>query len=315
MTVLVLAADRDPTADRVVKALRDRDTPVIRVDTAHFPQRASLDAEFRHGSWTGTFRIGRTIAVLEEVRSVWYRSPGAFEFASGLSATERHWAMTESKLGLGGVLTALPVRWVNHPARNADASYKPVQLVTAARCGLAVADTLVTNEAAAVRRFAACGATVTKAFGSPSIREEGVRKTTFTHLLDDSDLADLRGVEAGAHQFQRWVPKACEARVIVVGDRLFAATIHAQTAETLIDWRNDYTALRYERVEPPSRVATGVHRYCTQFGLVYGAFDFVIRPDGEWVFLECNAGGQYGWIEDAIAAPITEALADLLEAG
>lgn len=315
MAVLVLAADHDPTADRVCAALQDRGTPVMRVDTAHFPQRASLDAEFRNGRWTGTFRVGEEVAALEEVRSVWYRSPCAFEFPAELSATEQQWAMTESKLGLGGVLTALPVRWVNHPARNADASYKPVQLVTARRCGLTVADTLVTNESAAVRRFTARGETVTKAFGSPSIRENGVRKTTFTHFMDDGDLADLRGIEICTHQFQRWVPKSHEARVIVVGDRLFTAAIHAQTAETRIDWRNDYTALEYEQVEPPAPVAIGVLRYCTEFGLAYGAFDFVIRPDDEWVFLECNAGGQYGWIEDAINAPISAALADLLEAG
>jgi hypothetical protein len=37
----------------------------------------------------------------------------------------------------------------------------------------------------------------------------------------------------------------------------------------------------------------------------------MIRPDGALVFLECNPGGQYGWIEDATAAPITAAIADL----
>jgi ATP-grasp ribosomal peptide maturase len=286
MAVLVLAADRDPTADRVGGVLADRGIPVVRVDTAHFPERASIDAEFRNGAWTGTLRMGETVAVLEEVRSIWYRSPGAFEFPGELSPTERHWAMTESKLGVGGVLTALPVQWVNHPARNADASYKPVQLVTAARCGLAVADTLVTNEPAAVRRFAEPDMTVTKAFGSPSIREDGIRKTTFTHVLTEDGLADLRGIEVSAHQFQRWIPKAFEARVILVGDRQFTAAIHARSAETRIDWRNDYTALRYERIDPPDAVVEGVRRYCTEFGLVYGAFDFVIRPDGEWVFLE-----------------------------
>ncbi|MGH3794235.1 MAG: hypothetical protein ACRDRT_16195 [Pseudonocardiaceae bacterium] len=103
--------------------------------------------------------------------------------------------------------------------------------------------------------------------------------------------------------------------MIVVGDRLFAAAIHADSAETYIDWRNDYTALRYERIEPPAGVVAGVLEYCVELGLTYGAFDFVIRPDNEWVFLECNANGQYGWIEDAIEAPITEALADLLEEG
>jgi glutathione synthase/RimK-type ligase-like ATP-grasp enzyme len=49
-------------------------------------------------------------------------------------------------------------------------------------------------------------------------------------------------------------------------------------------------------------------------GLVYGALDFVIGPDG-WTFLEVNAGGQYGWLEDATGAPITSRLADLLTKG
>ncbi|SMD23133.1 ATP-grasp ribosomal peptide maturase [Lentzea albidocapillata] len=315
MTVLVLAADRDPTADRVIRTLYERDVPHVRFDTARFPLEAAIDAELRQGRWTGRLRTNGKIVALEELRSIWYRSPGAFEFPGTLSATERQWATTESKLGLGGVLAALPVCWVNHPARNADAAYKPVQLVTAARCGLQVADTLVTNEPEAVRRFACGGEVVTKAFGSPSIREEGVRKVTFTALVTESDLADLRGIEVSAHQFQRWVPKLCEARVIVVGDRLFAAAIHARTEETRVDWRNDYSALRYERIEPPAQVTNGVRGYCAALGLVYGAFDFVIRPDGAWVFLECNAGGQYGWIEDEIEAPISEAIADVLEAG
>lgn len=315
MTVLVLAAELDFTADRMITALEDRCVPVVRVDTAWFPQRASLDAELRAGRWTGRLTTVDRSIELEEVRSVWYRSPGAFTFPDSMSPTERHWAMTESKLGLGGVLASLPVLWVNHPSRNADASYKPVQLVTAARCGLTVADTLATNEMAAVVRFAQCGDTVSKAFGAASIREGGVRKTAFTHRLDDADLADLRGVELSAHQFQRWIPKAFEVRLIVVGDHVFAAAIHAQSAETHLDWRNDYNALRYERIVPPAEVEQGVREYCAELGLVYGAFDFVIRPDGEWVFLECNAGGQYGWIEDAIDAPITGTLAGLLETG
>jgi hypothetical protein len=174
---------------------------------------------------------------------------------------------------------------------------------------------LVTNRPDAVRRFAGLGDTVTKAFGAAAILEEGGRKTTFTQRLDASDLDDLRGVEVSAHQFQRWIPKAYEARVIVVGERLFAAGIHAESAETRLDWRNDYSALRYDQVEVPPDVSAGVLEYCVELGLTYGAFDFVIRPDGEWVFLECNAGGQYGWIEDAIEAPITEALADLLAKG
>jgi ATP-grasp ribosomal peptide maturase len=312
MTVLILAAERDFTADRMVAALRRRGAETARVDTAWFPLRATLDAEFRGGRWRGTLCAGGRRIALEGLRSIWYRSPSAFQLPPGLTETERRWAMGEAKLGLGGVLASLPVRWLNDPNRNAAACYKPRQLAVAAHCGLTVPDTLITNLEPSVRRFAEGGATVAKALGAPAIVEGGGRKTTFTHRLDAADLADLRGVERTAHQFQRWVPKAFEARVFVVGDRVFAAAIHAGSEASYVDWRNDYTALRYERIEPPSDVAAGVVAYCGEFGLVYAAFDFVIRPDGRWVFLECNPGGQYGWIEDATDAPITETIADLL---
>jgi glutathione synthase/RimK-type ligase-like ATP-grasp enzyme len=156
---------------------------------------------------------------------------------------------------------------------------------------------------------------VTKALGAPTIVEEGHRKTAYTQRLETTDLRDLRGVELTVHQFQHWVPKSFEARVVVVGSRCFAAGIYASSSSARVDWRTDYSALRYERVEPPPSVADGVVQYCTALGLVYGAFDFVVRPDGEWVFLECNPGGQYGWLERHVDLPITDALADLLTSG
>jgi hypothetical protein len=159
------------------------------------PQRATVDATFCGRRWQGTLQaVGRAVP-LEGLRSIWYRSPSAFQFPPGLTETERRWAMGEAKLGLGGVLAALDVRWVNHPNRAADACYKPLQLGVAARCGLDVPTTLITNRPDTVHRFAEGGATVAKALGAPAIIEGGGRKTTFTHRLDDADLTDLRGVE------------------------------------------------------------------------------------------------------------------------
>src|SRR5699024_8018709 len=192
--------------------------------------------------------------------------------------------------------------------------YKPVQLATAVRCGLTVPDTLISNHVASVRRFAE-SATVTKTLGAPTIREEGAYKTAFTHVMTEADRVDLHGVEVTAHQFQRWVPKEYEARVLVVGDSVFGCAIHAHTAETYVDWRNDYAALSYSPVAVPPEVAAGALEYCVTLQLCYAAFDFVVTPDGQWVFLECNPGGQFGWIEDETGLPITETLGDVLASG
>jgi ATP-grasp ribosomal peptide maturase len=315
MTVLVLAPERDATADRMIRELTGRRARVVRFDTAWFPEHIGLEAEFHGVHWDGALTVrGRTVA-LGEIQSIWYRSPCAFRFPDELSAVERQWASNEAKIGLGGVLSSLPVLWVNHPARQADAAVKPVQLVVAARCGLAVPDTLITNREQGVRRFASPRETVTKALAAPAVVESGGRRTAFTHLLEEEDLADLRGVRVTTHQFQEWVPKLYEARVTVVGDRVFVAGIHAGTDATYIDWRNGYRDLKYTRPKLPHHVHDGLLKYLKEFDLEYGAFDMVITPDGEWLFLECNPGGQYGWIEDAIDAPITAALADLLTTG
>jgi hypothetical protein len=117
------------------------------------------------------------------------------------------------------------------------------------------------------------------------------------------------------HLFQRWVSKAYEVRVVVIGDHMTAAAIHAGTAEAYVDWRTDYDALTYELVEPPRDVVTGIWTLMGKLDLVYGALDFVVSPDGEWTFLEINPSGQYGWIESRTGAPLTTQLADLLAKG
>lgn len=315
MTVLILASDLDPSADAMVTALRDRGTAVCRVNTAWFPAQLSVSAGLRGGRWSGYLRTPAHCVELEDVHAVWYRSPEAYKMPDELSVPEQQHALLEAKYGLGGVLSSLPAFWVNHPARMADAAYKPVQLIRAHECGLTVPDTFITNEADMVRRFAAEGRTITKLLGSNTISEEGTRKLSWTRVLDADDLADLRGVEVTTHLVQRWVPKSFEVRVIAMGEHLTAAAIHAGNATSYVDWRSDYDALTYDLIDPPTEVTEGIHALMRAFGLVYGALDFVVTPEGDWVFLEINPAGQYGWIESYTGAQLTGVLADLLTKG
>ncbi|AOS65562.1 ATP-grasp ribosomal peptide maturase [Actinoalloteichus hymeniacidonis] len=315
MTVLILTREFDMSADHLVRALREREIDVCRINTAWFPSQLSLSAELRSGRWSGTLNTEHRTLDLDEVRAVWYRSPEAYQLPAELSAAERHHAFMEAKYGLGGVLTSLPALWVNHPARAAGAAYKPVQLVTASRSGLRVPDTVITNEPSTVRSFTDRGKTITKLLGASSIYEEGKRKVGFTRLVDEKDLADLRGIEVTTHCFQSWVSKSFETRVTVVGDRMTAVAIRAGSASSYVDWRTDYDALSYELTEMPDEVASGVRRLMDNLGLKYGALDFVVTPDGEWIFLEVNPTGQYGWIEAKTGAALTDQLAELLGEG
>lgn len=141
------------------------------------------------------------------------------------------------------------------------------------------------------------------------------RVNTWTRVLGHEDLDDLRGFEVSTHMVQRWVLKSFEVRVVVIDDRLTAVKIISGNPASHIDWRSDYAVLTYELIEPPALVAHGIRALMRSFDLMYGALDFIVTPDDEWVFLELNAGGQYGWLEAETGVPLTGYLADVLTKG
>ena len=95
---------------------------------------------------------------------------------------------------------------------------------------------------------------------------------------------------------------------------MFGVAIHPESPAAREDWRSDYTALRYEPITVPAHVTGAAHRLLDAFGLVYGAFDLILNQD-EFVFLECNAAGQFGWLSEACDLPIAAAIADELTRG
>ncbi len=312
MTVLVLAQELDRAVDGVVSALADLDVPVFRADCSWFPQRLTLDAELDDGRWRGYLATAHRRLELADVRSIWYHSPSPFVFPAGMSQAEQRHAEQEARIGLGGVLTSLPVLQVNHPHRVAAAT-KPWQLTVAAACGLPVPGTRIVNRAEAAREFVAGagGEVVSKLFAN-RVDEEGRAKVGHTHLLTAADLADLRGIDTTAHVLQRFVDKHYDLRVVAAGERLFPVAMYPNSAAARIDFRSDYRALRHEVVELPPAVAAGVRALMAELGLVFGCLDFVVDHSGVHHYLEVNPGGVYGWLEALAGVPITEVLAELL---
>nr|MCF4968340.1 MvdC family ATP-grasp ribosomal peptide maturase [Nostoc sp. CMAA1605] len=46
--------------------------------------------------------------------------------------------------------------------------------------------------------------------------------------------------------------------------------------------------------------------------LRFGAFDFIVTPDGEHIFLEVNPNGEWGMLERDLDYPIADAIAETL---
>ncbi|MEV4693141.1 ATP-grasp ribosomal peptide maturase [Micromonospora zamorensis] len=317
-TILVLTSADDPTADAVAAALAHAGGKVVRLDTGDFPMELRLSATTTaEGGWAGMLSTAADTLDLERVRSVFYWRPTSFRLPAGMSPADEVFAAVEARHGLGGLLASLDALWVNDPVKSAAAEYKPLQLTLAARCGLAVPCTLLSNVAADVAAFAkrVGGQVVCKPLSSLVFTEDGHQATKpYTTIIDPADIS-AEAFAATAHLVQEYLPKAFEARVTVVGVLPIAVAIRSRSQAGRVDWRADYDSLTYEHIDVPESVATGVRRFLERLGLSYGAFDFVITPEGRWVMLECNPAGQWLWLEHETGAPIAAALADLLVKG
>jgi ATP-grasp ribosomal peptide maturase len=312
-TVLVLTGAKDPTADVVIEELARRGVPVARHDLGDFPTRMRFSAWHMGDGWAGRLSGPDATTDLQDVSAIYYRRPSNFRFPPELSAGDRVYAQEEARIGVGGVLAALDCRWVNHPHRVARAEWKPLQIEIARTCGLPTPRTLISDDSQEAIEFAERlgGPVVCKSLSSVVLAEEGQHKVVYTRRVDPTTISP-RDFGATVHLIQEWVPKRREARVTVVGGQVLAVAIDSDSDAGRVDWRSDYDSLRYTSTDAPPEIADGMRRYLACTGLSFGAFDFVITPDGEWIMLECNPAGQWLWLHHIAGLAIPAALADTL---
>ncbi|MFF8382492.1 ATP-grasp ribosomal peptide maturase [Streptomyces kanasensis] len=304
MTVLVLTCEEDVTADLVVAELGALGVPLVRFDPADLPGRVALCAEYARGDFHGHLSVDGRLVGTAAVRGVWVRRPGApAARAPGASA----WLTAETGQALYGMLSATAARWMNHPAAAERARLKPWQLRVAHGSGFAVPPTVVTTFPRAAEQFAARHRrVVVKTLSGPPREEPGLLVPT---ALVGPD-ADFSAVAAAPTLLQRYVPRRADVRLTAVGGRLFAA--RKRSAPGQVDGRYGDSGHGWEPLAVPERIAGAVRAYTATARLAYGAFDFAEDEDGVWWFLECNQGGQFGFVELETGLPLARTVASWL---
>ncbi|MFL5355640.1 MvdC/MvdD family ATP grasp protein [Archangium sp.] len=316
MAILLITHSNDnESVSAVTRALHARGERVYRFDTDLFPTGLQLSLDERGGG-----RLSGPGGVLElsDVSAVWYRrnSVGA-RIPEDLDPQLRKPSVEESRRLMFGMLAALGVFQLDALETVRRSENKPLQLKLAHALGLEVPRTLMTNDPEAVRTFAAScpGGVVTKMMSSFAVYEQGREQVVFTTPLSAKQLEDLEGLDLCPMTFQERLAKKLELRVTVVGERVMSAAIDSQAMpRAREDWRREGAAL-VEAWKPytlPEPVHARVLKLMDALGLNYGAFDFIVTPEGRHVFLEVNPAGEFMWLMRHPGLPIDEALADVL---
>ncbi|MEU5162816.1 ATP-grasp ribosomal peptide maturase [Streptomyces sp. NPDC020875] len=306
MTVLILTSEQDVTADMVVAQLHKRGVPLVRFDPGDLPGEGTLSAEYVRGEFRGYLSTGGRVVSMDSLRAIWVRRPGE---PAERAPEPSPWLTAESGQALYGMLHSTTARWMNEPGAAARARLKPWQLRVAHRSGFPVPATVITTYPQVARQFAdQYRHVVVKAVsGKPPSDPPMALPTTL--VPPDADFSE---VAAGPTLLQRYIAKEADIRLTVVGDELFAARKVAAPGQ--VDGRYGETGHTWSAVPVPDRVRRAVVRYMELAQLAYGAFDFAEDTEGTWWFLECNQGGQFGFVELETEQPVADAVAEWLAA-
>lgn len=306
----VVSHEADPHATAVLDRLRSLGADVVLLDTADLPSRAALStAQEPNGGWSGTWTGRHGEVALSDLRAMWWRRPQPFTVDPRITRSgDVRFALGETAAMVSGLWACLDAHWVNDPVRDEVASVKMLQLKLAAQCGLTAPRTCMTNDPVVARRFldSVGGRAVFKAFSAtPSTWRE-------TRPVRAEDAAMLDRVALAPVIFQERIDGGVDVRVTVVARQQFPARIEVSDARFEFDVRLDTQAARITACDVPSEVAAGLDRLMASLGIVYGAADFRVTPEGELRFLEINPAGQWLFIEMETGQPISAALADHL---
>jgi glutathione synthase/RimK-type ligase-like ATP-grasp enzyme len=289
-----------------------RKVPVVRINTEDFPFQGRFDY---HPGQSGKHLFADQLDSAA-FRSIWYRRVRVPERPVGMDEGIYDFCLRESRSALLGGILGRSCRWMSRPEAVWKAEFKPFQLEIAAEHGLIVPKTLISNVPDSIRAFfhLCNGQLIAKPVRTGHIVQNGVDHAVYTTRIGPEDIQDLQDAALSPTIYQQLIPKRFDIRVTVVGRRIFAAAIDSQSdPDASVDWRRTSNPeLPHHRVDLPSELKESIVSFMDALALEYGALDFVLTPDGRYIFLEINPNGQWLWLDDMLSLGISSEIAEWL---
>lgn len=317
--LLITHSEDNPSVNAVSDAIRRKGGKPVRFNSDLYPGEIQISSSKDGAKWNNFFHAedGNTYN-LSEFESFWYRRIRIGDnLKNAIEPKYINPSIDEARKTFFGLLTSLDVFKLDNPSKTEWAGRKQLQLKVAAEVGLRIPETLITNDAASVKDFfKKCpSGIITKMQASFAIVEEGANNVVFTNLVDGDMLNDLDELKFCPMTFQENIQKQLELRTIVVGNKLFTASIDSQKSELAKDdWRKKGLSFinDWQKFDLPEDIENKLLKLMDYYGLNYGAIDLILTPDNKFYFLEINTVGEFFWLENNPGFPVSDSIADLL---
>ncbi len=309
--ILIFTNKEDTHPTNVIKYLTEWGVEVFRFNTE------CLMTDYRFGWWCNdegydfyirNIRNGREMYG-HQVTAVWDRRPSV---PSSLPVQHENEEINKHILDEAHSFLSFLRYWmrniysIGNIVEDRPADSKMLQLSVARSLGMHIPDTCFSNMRDKIIAMTAPYEFLSlKPIGSSSVLV-GDTDEEYVFYSQKVRTADLQQMPESAFSqsvnfVQNYVEKAYELRITVCCNDVVACKIDSQAMDDdkgKIDWRQGYDYdLKHEIVELPEKIKTFCLQFLEKMKLKFGCFDFIVTPEGDYVFLECNPNGQWLWIE------------------
>lgn len=181
---------------------------------------------------------------------------------------------------------------------------KVFQLLYAERNGFLTPKSFIGNNKSETREFSHM-----KSIIKPITTGKILLKNT-TEIYQTNYFLGLEGdISLTPIYLQEYMNKKYEVRLTIINGNFFPVRIDSVNK---LDWRQNYEGLTYSMIECPIEIKDKCLMLMKHYELNFGAFDFIINENDEWIFLEINPNGQWQWLEQVLRLPISQKIVDYL---
>lgn len=310
---LIVTMPGDTHSHAVAWALKQRGQNSIKIFPLDLSDGATWSFQPNNNTLQVDYKGDQSLIHIDEIRSVWWRRVSQiYPLPAIADLKERAAAETEIAHFTMGVFYAIEKNAfnINPITTSFAAERKAFQLAMARGVGFSVPSTVISNDFTQISEF------YKKVGGRMAYkplalflwdRDDHHRTMALTTEITDLNILAEANIQASPSIYQEIIERHGEVRVTVMGRSVFAWMMRPKDGVTVdIDWRRlRDDSVVYEKHELPAAVQELCFRLMDKLGIVFGCFDLALTPNGEYIFFEVNAGGQF-LFGDALNVGLTQ---------
>lgn len=298
--ILIITSSIDATVEYIINKFMDI-ANFYRLDVDLLGKyEISIGNEFE---WTIKCLDWKIILFKKDVHSIYYRKP-KFPNLNEFELEYRRMISYDIIALINGIVDSFDGKVLTKPSVLRKCENKTYQIIYAMKNDFLIPKSFIGNDNNEMQMYAENN-TIIKPLSIGKIYKKDKYEVYQTSYFDKYE----EDISLTPIYLQRYEEKKYEVRLTIINSKYFSVKIQSSNS---LDWRKGDANNKYSIIDVPDVILKKSLKMLTDFDLNFGAFDFIVNPKDEWIFLEVNPNGQWQWLEHELNLSISNEIVSFL---